>query len=190
MRVLKLDVSSVPESWITVEDAAGYYATDSIAFTMGEVMHTLRGGVSRLYASRSHIDVHPIIAVSGRSAAGKLLASTPRLTRHNHKLFRRDRCTCAYCGDVLPEYALEREHILPVARGGADTWMNVVTACRACNQQKACRTPEEAGMPLLYLPYSPSRWEDLLLQARRDHVVADQMDFLRAGLPRGSRLHA
>jgi hypothetical protein len=43
-------------------------------------------------------------------------------------------------------------------------------------------------MPLLYVPYVPSRWEDLILQARREHIVADQMDFLRKKLPHGSRL--
>jgi hypothetical protein len=43
-------------------------------------------------------------------------------------------------------------------------------------------------MPLLYAPYVPSPKEDLILQVRREHIVADQMDFLRAGLARGSRL--
>ncbi len=27
------------------------------------------------------------------------------------------------------------EHILPKSRGGADSWMNLVTACKACNDQ-------------------------------------------------------
>ncbi len=43
-------------------------------------------------------------------------------------------------------------------------------------------------MPLLYVPYVPSRWEDMILQARADHIVADQMAFLRESLPKGSRL--
>jgi hypothetical protein len=188
MRVLKLDVSGVPESWITVEEAVTYYATASVAFTVGEPMRVMRGGLSRLLGIVSRVDVHPIIAVSGKSAAGKLLAATPRLTRQNHKLFKRDRNTCAYCGEVFHEDQLEREHIKPVSRGGDDTWTNVVAACHTCNQRKANKTPEEASMPLLYLPYVPSRWEDLILQARRDHIVAYQMEFLRGGLPKGSRL--
>ena len=143
MRVLKLDVSAIPESWITMEEAAGYYATNAISFTLGEPMHTLRGGLSRLYGTRSSIDVHPIIAVNGKSVAGKLIASTPRLTRYNHKLFRRDRCMCAYCGVVLPERALEREHIVPLGKGGSDAWMNVVAACRSSNQAK--RVPDSGA---------------------------------------------
>ncbi len=189
MRVLKLDVSGIPESWITLEEAATYYATNAIAYTFGEVMRTLRGGLSRVHSTQSRIEVHSIIAVNGKSAAGKLLSSTPRLTRFNHKLFSRDRYTCAYCGDVLDDSKLEREHIQPTSRGGTDTWMNLVSACRPCNQRKGAKTPEEARMPLLYLPYIPTRWEDMILQARKDHIVADQMEFLRDGLPKNSRLN-
>jgi HNH endonuclease len=187
MRVLKLDISGIPESWVSLETAAGYYATNTVAYTLGEAMRVLRGG-HNVRGEQSRIDVHPIIAVNGKSAADKLLSATPRLTRHNHKLFKRDRYTCAYCGGVFPEHELEREHIVPSSRGGRDTWMNVVSACRPCNQLKGAKKPEEARMPLLYVPYVPSRWEDLILQARREHIVADQMDFLRSNLPRGSRL--
>ena len=42
------------------------------------------------------------------------------------------------------------------ARGGRWSWTNLVSACAACNGRKADRTPEEAGMPLVYLPYVPS----------------------------------
>ncbi len=187
-RVLKIDISGVPQMWIGVEDAARYYATDSVAYTLGEHCVHLRGGHSRLTGERSTLDIHPIIAVNGTSMADRLLRTAPRLTRFNHKLFRRDCNLCAYCGDEFPDSGLEREHILPVCRGGTDHWMNVVAACRSCNQRKANRTPEEANMPLLFLPYVPSRWEDLILQARMGHIQGDQMAFLKAGLPATSRL--
>lgn len=186
--VLKLDISGIPETWINVEEAAHYYATGSVAYSYGDVCARLHGGISRQTATRSFIDVHPILAVNGQCAAGKLLAAQPKLTRFNHKLFARDRFTCAYCGHVFAPQDLEREHIVPYSRGGRDGWMNVVASCRPCNQKKADRTPEEARMPLHYVPYVPSRWEDLILQARRGHVLGDQMEFLRAGLPPHSRL--
>ncbi len=53
--------------------------------------------------------------------------------------------------------------------------------------RKGNRTPEEARMPLLYLPYVPSRWEDFILANRR--ILADQMAYLLAKVPAGSRLH-
>ncbi len=187
MRVLKLDISGVPESWITLEHAVGYYAQGVVAYTVGEPMRALRGGHNHA-GIRSQIEVHPIIAVNGVSVADRLLRATPRLTRFNHKLFKRDRYTCAYCGGKFREDELEREHVVPTSRGGLDHWTNVVSSCRSCNQLKGAKTPEEAGMPLLYVPYVPSRWEDMLLQARTEHIVGDQMDFLRANLPKESRL--
>jgi hypothetical protein len=187
VRVLKLDISGVPESWITLEHAVGYYALGAVAYALGEPMQTLSGGHNHA-GIRSHVDVHPIIAVNGVSVADRLLRATPRLTRFNHKLFKRDRYTCAYCGGVFREHELEREHVVPTSRGGKDAWMNVVSACRSCNQLKGAKTPEEARMPLLYVPYVPSRWEDLILQAKAEHIVGDQMEFLRSRLPTGSRL--
>jgi HNH endonuclease len=187
MRVLKLDISGVPESWISIEAAVGYYATQAVAYTLGETMIALHGGHND-QGVRSRIDVHPIIAVNGASVADRLLRATPRLTRFNHKLFKRDRYTCAYCGGVFGIEALEREHVVPSSRGGRDVWTNVVSSCRSCNQLKGAKTPDEARMPLLYVPYVPSRWEDLILQARAEHIVADQMAFLRENLPKASRL--
>jgi hypothetical protein len=80
------------------------------------------------------------------------------------------------------------EHVTPSSRGGSTVWQNVVSACRACNQRKGNRTPESAGMPLLYVPYVPNRHEAFILANRR--IVADQMNFLLAGVPRHSRLWA
>jgi hypothetical protein len=43
-------------------------------------------------------------------------------------------------------------------------------------------------MPLLYVPYVPNRHEHFILRNRR--ILADQMEYLLAGVPRTSRLHA
>jgi 5-methylcytosine-specific restriction endonuclease McrA len=75
-----------------------------------------------------------------------------------------------------------------MAQKGRDHWMNVVTACKSCNHRKGNRTPEQAHMPLMYAPYVPSLWEDFILRNRR--ILADQMEFLMAHLPKTSRLHA
>jgi 5-methylcytosine-specific restriction endonuclease McrA len=66
----------------------------------------------------------------------------------------RDKWTCAYCGG----FGDTIDHIVPKARGGRATWMNSITACEDCNgRKKKSRTPEEAGMPLLFQPYDPGR---------------------------------
>lgn len=184
MDVLQLDVSGRPQAWITPREAAVLYACDAVAWTLGDAFQVLRGGMQRSTGRQSRIELHPILAVRG-SVPSRAWRQTPALT--NPKLFARDRGVCAYCGHGFHFEDLTREHIVPVSRGGIDSWMNCITACRTCNGRKGSRLPEEARMTLLYLPYVPSLHEDMILRGRR--IVADQMDFLLASVPRHSRLH-
>ena len=184
--ILTLDQHGAPHRWVSWQHACFYYAKDLVAWTIGEHSFVFHGGMNRLTGSRSEIAANSIIAIKGKALAGKSLHKVPPLS--NRELFHRDRHVCAYCGDELPGQRLTRDHVLPVVQGGRDTWMNVVTACRACNHRKSNRTPEQAHMPLLYAPYVPSLWEDFILRNRR--ILADQMEFLMAHLPRSSRLHA
>lgn len=183
--VLQLDIQGTPQAWITVEQAAIHLASDSVAWVDGDgPLRRLRGGVNARTGRQSVMDIFPIMALNGASRIN-LFEVAPSLSRL--KLFRRDRCVCAYCGDRFSEGVLQCEHIVPASRGGATSWMNLVTACPGCNAAKANRTPEEARMPLLYLPYVPSRFEDFLLQGR--HIRADVHEWLASRLPKGSRLN-
>ena len=183
--VLQLDIQGTPQAWISLEQAASHYATGSVAWEEGEgPLRTLRGGWNTVIGRQSVMDIHPIIALSGASRVN-LFDVTPSISKI--KLLRRDRMTCAYCGQEFRERDLQCEHILPESRGGAWSWMNLVTACAWCNGRKADRTPEEARMPLMYLPYVPSRFEDFLLAGR--NIRADVHDWLAARLPKASRLN-
>lgn len=184
MDVLQLDVSGRPQAWASAREAAVLYASDAVAWTIGRACQVLRGGFQRTTGAQSIIELHPIVAVRG-SVPTRAWRQAPALS--NTKLFARDRYLCAYCGHPGEEEALTREHIVPVSRGGVDSWMNCITACRACNGHKGNRLPEEVHMSLLYLPYVPSLHEDMILRGRR--ILADQMDFLLASVPRSSRLH-
>jgi 5-methylcytosine-specific restriction endonuclease McrA len=184
VEVLQLDVSGRPQAWISAKEAAVIYASDGVAWTLGDPFHVLRGGMQRRTGLQSRIEVHPIIAVRG-AVPSRAWRLQPGLT--NAKLFARDRHLCAYCGRRYHAEDLTREHIVPTSRGGTDNWMNCITACRPCNGHKGNRMPEEASMSLLYLPYVPTLHEDMILRGRR--ILADQMEFLLASVPRGSRLH-
>lgn len=81
--------------------------------------------------------------------------ATVRLTRRN--LMFRDGHQCQYCGKTPALRELNIDHVLPRSRGGADTWENLVTACRVCNLRKGRRTPEEANMRLARKPFRP-KW--------------------------------
>jgi 5-methylcytosine-specific restriction endonuclease McrA len=184
VEVLQLDVSGRPQSWIAAREAAVIYASDGVAWTLGDPFHILRGGTQRRTGLQSRIAVHPIIAVRG-AVPSRAWRLQPGLS--NTKLFSRDRHLCAYCGGRFHSDDLTREHIVPTSRGGNDSWMNCITACRTCNGRKGNRMPEEARMSLLYLPYVPSLHEDMILRGRR--ILVDQMEFLLASVPKSSRLH-
>ncbi len=48
------------------------------------------------------------------------------------------------------------DHIIPKARGGTDSWENLIAACTSCNNKKGDRTPIEANMKMLNRPYTPN----------------------------------
>ncbi|HEX6853357.1 MAG TPA: HNH endonuclease [Candidatus Polarisedimenticolaceae bacterium] len=77
-----------------------------------------------------------------------------RFTRRN--IFYRDRNRCQYCGRVFAQQELNLDHVVPLSRGGASTWENVVCACIACNSRKGNRTPLEARMTLRRTPRRPA----------------------------------
>lgn len=183
--VLQLDIQGTPQAWISLEHAACQVALGAVAWVDGDgPLRTLRGGWNASAGRQSVIEVYPIVALQG-AARVNLFRVTPALSKG--RLLRRDRFTCAYCGGRFAERELQCEHIVPASRGGAASWMNLVAACAGCNGRKADRTPEEAGMPLVYLPYVPSRFESFLLDGRS--IRADVHDWLAARLPKGSRLN-
>ena len=77
----------------------------------------------------------------------------PRVRLTRREIFRRDGYTCQYCG--VQTHALTMDHVIPRHRGGMHTWENLVSACPSCNRRKGGRTPEEAHMALLHVPYEP-----------------------------------
>lgn len=78
----------------------------------------------------------------------------------NTFLFARDDYTCQYCGrhrsQLRGRQFLTRDHVLPVSRGGANDWENVVTSCSPCNNRKGSRLPREAGLELRTRPTEPN----------------------------------
>ena len=58
-------------------------------------------------------------------------------------------------GKVLARRDLTVDHILPLSRGGKNTWSNTACACFACNHRKGNRLPGEAGLRLLWEPKTP-----------------------------------
>lgn len=55
------------------------------------------------------------------------------------EVFKRDAFKCQYCGRSAPDVILEVDHIVPVAEGGKNDLLNLITSCRECNRGKSKR---------------------------------------------------
>lgn len=53
------------------------------------------------------------------------------------EVFKRDKFTCQYCGRMAPDVILEVDHINPVANGGTNDIINLITSCKDCNRGKS-----------------------------------------------------
>lgn len=181
-RVLSLDSTGRILDWMSWQDAVCLYVRGAVAWTLGDPCLTIHGGTNRDSGLQSQLDLHPIVASRGHARPGSY-EPAPALT--NTALFARDRHLCLYCGQHFHKSQLTRDHVLPLSKRGQDEWENVVSACLHCNVKKGSRTPQQAGMPLLAVPYRPSWVEHLILSNR--NILADQMEFLVGHLPRHRR---
>ena len=68
-------------------------------------------------------------------------AARPKRTaipqRIRFEVFKRDKFTCQYCGAKAPDVLLHVDHIDPVAGGGTNDIVNLITACASCNGGKS-----------------------------------------------------
>lgn len=73
------------------------------------------------------------------------------------------RCEYCHAPEVVFNFPFEVEHIIPLARSGADTDDNMCLACRSCNLRKATHIngndPNTQTITRLYHPRS-DQWHD------------------------------
>jgi HNH endonuclease len=62
-------------------------------------------------------------------------------------IFKRDGFVCQYCGNRPPDVILEVDHITPVARGGTNDNMNLITSCEDCNRGKSAKLLNKVQRP-------------------------------------------
>ena len=184
--VLRTDVAGMPLEWVSYREAVRLISLGQVSYSLGRTLYRIHGGINAVSGLQSSVDVNAIIASQGRHPHALLFGEgyTPPLS--NKALFRRDQFLCLYCGEKFPHVLLSRDHVNPISQGGGDVWSNVVTACKRCNNHKAGRTPEQARMELLAIPFTPTHAEYVYLQGRR--ILADQREGLLAHFPRDSRL--
>lgn len=183
---LRTTVSGMPLEWINYKDAVRLHCQELVSYSLGEVMYEIRGGINAATAKRTVVEVNSIIATDGNCQRAKHNQDDYVPPLNNDALFARDGGMCMYCGDKPHRSQLSRDHIVPISRGGGDSWTNVITACKRCNNRKAGYTLEEVSMKLLAVPFVPTYAEYVFLKGRK--ILADQMEFLAAYFPRKSPL--
>lgn len=185
-QVLRTDAAGMPLDWINYQEAVRCYCAGQVLYECGKPLYKVYGGLNSVTGEQSVLEINSIIATEGemQSKWHHRTNYTPPLS--NQTLFSRDNYVCMYCGNNFKKQDLSRDHITPISQNGEDTWTNVVTSCKRCNNYKAGRTPEQAGMELLAVPFAPTHAEYVYLRGRR--ILADQMEFLKAHFPRTSPL--
>lgn len=110
----------------------------------------------------------------------------PLSKRERFEIFKRDQFTCQYCGCQPPDVVLHVDHINPVANGGGNETMNLVTACESCNQGKAAKLLEnvpnrpDANLEILEMHQEVAelkRYQDV--KKIRDELTKEIIDSLQ-----------
>lgn len=70
-------------------------------------------------------------------------------------LIKRDKKTCQYCGEKLFLNQITIDHIVPLSKGGTDSFNNCVIACKPCNYHKADLDLDKCGLKLIRKPENP-----------------------------------
>ena len=173
MYILRLNVAGQPVGWLTWQQAVCLYSRELVRWSLGDIIYRIHGGYNRWLDDRTTIELPSIVACDGKRLF--LPRNNPAL--NNSSLFERDNYQCMYCAKHFSRMLLTRDHITPTSRGGKDDWMNVVAACKRCNQYKSDRLLEELDMSLVALPYRPNAAEYLaLVNSRR--ILPEQADYL------------
>lgn len=108
----------------------------------------------------------------------KLPRRDVKFTREN--IIHRDKYKCAYCGKKLKQGQLTIDHITPKSKGGTNSWTNTITACKACNNKKGDKTPQQANMPLLFQPLEPRWTASLSTISGKPNIRPNWLKFLNA----------
>ena len=148
-QVLRTDASGMPLEWIDYKEAVRLHCLGQVAYAFGSRLYALHGGTNARTGRQTVIEVNSMMATQGSSGNPGSLRGDYVPPLNNETLFRRDANLCMYCGGRFGSSQLSRDHVRPFCQGGKDVWNNVVAACRRCNNHKASRTPEQAGMQLL-----------------------------------------
>jgi 5-methylcytosine-specific restriction endonuclease McrA len=98
----------------------------------------------------------------------------PRLSVGN--VIARDGLIDQYTGKKLSRAEANTDHIIPRAKGGKDTWENLVTTSKTINSMKGDRYNHEVGLHLIRAPKAPMARKKIIRKSQAP--LPDQTPFL------------
>jgi hypothetical protein len=112
----------------------------------------------------------------------------PVSVRTRFEVFKRDDFTCRYCGRKTPDVILELDHVVPVADGGSNDPMNLVTSCWECNRGKSAvplneiitgEDPHDKAIELLERERQLREYNEVLegIRLRREEVGQELVNY-------------
>jgi 5-methylcytosine-specific restriction endonuclease McrA len=104
-----------------------------------------------LHSSKLTVRAPTVIIASNYN---KIPLRTPRVTKD--AIYKRDGLVCQYTGKSFPRKDLDIDHIIPVSRGGKNTFSNMVVSSIPVNRKKGNLFNHEAGLKLIRVPKEPS----------------------------------
>ena len=72
-------------------------------------------------------------------AAQETQADFYNVRENRSKVYERESYKCQYCDKQLTRFTATLDHVQPIAKGGDNSFDNLVTACRECNSRKNMR---------------------------------------------------
>lgn len=182
-KILALTEGGEPTRFITYEKAAYYHCKGLIAWDAGNYFININGGISRMTGEHTIVHINSIIAIKNDKRH-------PRQTVSYNKeiLFNRDLFTCGYCNQQFKPSKLTRDHIVPKYLGGDDTWSNLISSCKPCNNYKGHKLLSSLNMDLQFPPYEIYRNEAIIYRNKK-LMLSDQYEYLTRQIPPDSRVH-
>jgi len=114
-------------------------------------MLNTEGDENSILTTRGNVKIPEVIVLLKYD---KVYAKDLRLTKKN--IYIRDKYKCQYTGKQLSYDEANIDHVIPKAKGGKNTWSNLVVCSKDINSIKGDRTNEEAGLKLIKKPVKPT----------------------------------
>lgn len=89
-----------------------------------------------------------------------------RIPFSKQSIFTRDNYVCQYCGKELHSKNATVDHVLPSSKGGKNSFLNCVTACKPCNSWKGDQLLSQTSMQLAKTPTHPSFSEFMYMKMK------------------------